>query len=144
MAPKELKESHPIQVADHAISNNLQEEPAFAWWLPHVNEKRNAIVSEVESKHFQRTHKRGFGIPKTWEEALETDKGSGDHLWEEAIEQEMKNGQVAFQACNGDIKDSIGCEQITCHLMFDTKLSDASGGRPGLQQTAKRSQLPHP
>merc|ERR1739836_37296 len=33
---KELKESCPIQVADYAISNDLQDEPAFVWWMPHV------------------------------------------------------------------------------------------------------------
>ena len=64
-ALEELKESHPIQVADHAMSNNLQEEPAFTWWTPCVNEKRKAIVQKVKSKCFQRTHKHGLGIPKT-------------------------------------------------------------------------------
>ena len=31
VALKELKESCPIQVADHATLNHLQEEPAFVW-----------------------------------------------------------------------------------------------------------------
>ena len=51
-------------------------------------------------------------------------KQNGDHLCEEAIEQEMKNSRVAFQACDGDIKDLIGHGQITCHLMFDIKPSE--------------------
>ena len=50
------------------------------------------------------------------------DKENGDHSWEDVIEEEMKNSQVAFQAHDGDTEDSIGCEQITCHLIFDAKL----------------------
>ena len=88
---KELKESHPVQPADHAISNNLQQEPAFAWWPPHVQRKGEAIMSKVKSKHFERTCKHGLQMSKTWKEASETDKEDGDHLWEDAVEQEMKN-----------------------------------------------------
>ena len=47
VTPKESKESHPAQVADCTILNNLQEEPAFAWWLPCVDRKRKAIVDKV-------------------------------------------------------------------------------------------------
>ena len=54
----------------------------------------------------------------------EIDKENGDNLWEDAIKQEMKNSRVAFQAYDGDIKDLIGYEQITCHLIFDVKLSE--------------------
>ena len=33
---KLLKESNPLQVAEHATSRNIAEEPAFAWWVPYV------------------------------------------------------------------------------------------------------------
>ena len=55
---------------------------------------------------------------------METDKENGDHLWEEAIKQEMGNDRVAFQACDGDIEDLNGHKHVTCHLVFDTKLSE--------------------
>ena len=55
---------------------------------------------------------------------MEIDKENGDHPWEDAIEQEMKNSRVAFQACDGDIEDLNGCEQITCCSIFDAKLSE--------------------
>jgi hypothetical protein len=28
---KDLKESHPVQVAEHAVANGIDAEPAFAW-----------------------------------------------------------------------------------------------------------------
>ena len=66
-----------------------------------------------------------------------------DHLWEETIEQEMKNGRVAFQTCDGNIEDSIGHEQITCHLIFCVKLLNVSDRKQGLQLMGTRFQLPH-
>ena len=47
-----------------------------------------------------------------------------DHPWEDAIRQEMKNSRVAFQACDGKIEGLNGHKQITCHLVFDAKLSE--------------------
>ena len=88
------------------------------------HEKREAVISEVKSKCFQRTHKCGLGIPKTWKEALEMDKENGNHLWEDSTKQEMKNSRVAFEECDGDVDDSQGHKQITCHLIFDVKLLD--------------------
>ena len=55
------------------------------------------------------------------------DEENGDHLWEEAIKQEMRNSGVAFRACDGDIEELIGHKQITCHLIFDIKLSECFG-----------------
>ena len=143
VTPRESKESRPVQLSDHAISNSLQEEPAFVWWLPCVNEKRKAIVSKVKSKCFQRTHKCGLlCIPKTWKEALEMDRENGDNLWEDAIEQEMKNSGVAFQACDGDVKDLIGCEQISCHLVFDMKLLECFRRKAGFAADGHKVSTP--
>ena len=33
---KDTKESYPVQVSEYAILTRIQEEPAFAWWVPHV------------------------------------------------------------------------------------------------------------
>ena len=37
---KDIKESYPVPLADYAVSNNIHEEPAFAWWVPHTLKKR--------------------------------------------------------------------------------------------------------
>jgi hypothetical protein len=46
---KLLKEFNPVQVAKYASSRSIEEEPAFAWWVPYVLQKRGAIVSAVNS-----------------------------------------------------------------------------------------------
>ena len=32
----DLKESYPVQVAEYAVSSGINDEPAFAWWVPYV------------------------------------------------------------------------------------------------------------
>ena len=33
IALKDIKEGNPIEVAEYAMANNLENEPAFAWWV---------------------------------------------------------------------------------------------------------------
>ena len=124
VALKDLKDSYPVILADYAIANNLQDEPAFAWWVPYTLRKRKAIIEKVKSKYWQRTHKYGIRVPKTVKEAREIDAQNGDKLWTTAIEQEMKNSRVAFETFNGDMKELEGYEEITGHMIFDVKLSE--------------------
>ena len=45
---KDIKESYPVQVSEYATLTQIQEEPSFAWWVPHVMQKRNRIVAKVK------------------------------------------------------------------------------------------------
>ena len=47
---KYVKESYLVQVAEYAHQRKLSDEPAFAWWVPHVLKKREIIIAKVESK----------------------------------------------------------------------------------------------
>jgi hypothetical protein len=60
---KDLKDTYPVELADYAIDNKIQDEPAFAWWVPYVLKKRTAIISKLRSKFWQKTHKYGVRIP---------------------------------------------------------------------------------
>ena len=33
---KDLKNSNPIEIAEYAIANQIADEPALVWWVPHV------------------------------------------------------------------------------------------------------------
>ena len=39
-----LKELHPIEMAEFAVSQGISNEPAFNWWVPHTLRKREAII----------------------------------------------------------------------------------------------------
>ena len=36
IALKDMKESHPVELAEFAKSRGLASEPAFAWWVPYT------------------------------------------------------------------------------------------------------------
>ena len=120
---KDMKESYPIETAEYAIQARIHEEPAFAWWVPHVIHKRKAIISKVKSKYWARTHKYGIRIPKTVKQAREIDATNGNQLWWNAICEEMKNVRIAFDEFQGE-GAPVGHKRIDCHMIFDVKLGE--------------------
>ena len=88
---KDMKDSYPVQLAECAVQNKIDDEPAFAWWVPHTIKKKAIIIKKVKSKYWLRTHKYGIRIPKTVKEAIEIDAENGNTLWWDALMKEMKN-----------------------------------------------------
>jgi hypothetical protein len=124
---KDVKESYPAQLAEYAHQSRIADQPAFAWWVPHVLKKRKTMISKVKSKYWSRTHKFGIKIPKTVQEAIQLDKTNGDTLWWDAISKEMKNVRIAFESYDGDIHDLTkdqGFTKIDCHIIFDVKMGE--------------------
>ena len=77
---KDLKYSYPVPVSNYAIANALQDEPAFAWWIPYTFKKRTAIIGKMKSsKHWETTHKYGVRVPQNVKEAFEIDAKNGKH-----------------------------------------------------------------
>ena len=71
---KDMKESYTPQIAEYAVASHIDQEPAFAWWVPHVIRKKEAIISKVKSAYWLTTHKYGIKMPKTVQEALNLDE----------------------------------------------------------------------
>ena len=117
-----MKESYPVETAEYAIQARIHEEPAFAWWVPHVISKRATIISKVKSKYWSRTHKYGVQIPKSVKEARIIDRENGT-LWWDPICEEMKNVRVAFEEFDGH-GVPVGYKKIDCHMIFDVKLGE--------------------
>jgi hypothetical protein len=46
----DLKESHPIEVAEYAKIIGIDHEPAYNWWVPHILKKRDRIISLVRKQ----------------------------------------------------------------------------------------------
>ncbi len=70
---KLLKESNPVQAAEYATSRNIAEEPAFAWWVPYILRKRDAIVKAVNSHVCRTSHKYGIDLPTSVKHAIDID-----------------------------------------------------------------------
>ena len=44
---KDVKDSYPVQLAEYAIQQGIQDEPAFAWWVPYTIKKKGRIISKM-------------------------------------------------------------------------------------------------
>jgi len=126
---KDLKASNPIEVAEYAVANHIENEPAFSWWVKEILRHRRRIVSKVKSKYWRTTHKFGIKLPHTAEEALQMDKESGTDFWARAIEKELRKVKVAWESRDDlsieDVRKGralIGYTEIKCHMIFDIKM----------------------
>lgn len=127
---KDLKDSNPIELAEYAVANGLEREPAFHWWVPNVLKKRNRIISKMKKRYWRTTHKFGVRVPKNVEEALQLDKENGNTLWYDSLMKELDKIMVAFQVnddvtpemIRGDPKLLPGYQEIGCHWVFDCKM----------------------
>ena len=117
-----LKESNPVDVADFAFARNLQDEPAFAWWVHHVIKKRDAIVSAVSNRVRQTTHKYGIEVPRSVAEAKDIDARNNNRYWQNAIDKEMKNVEIAFEILPFGQRAPPDWSASSGHLVFDVKM----------------------
>ena len=126
---KDLKVSNPVELAEYAIAKKIDDQPAFAWWIPHTIRKRDRIISKVKSKYWRTTHMFGIRVPKDVDEALRLDEENGNTLWYDSIQKEMSNVRIAFtpdekttptQARSN--KFYVGYQEIKCHMIFVIKM----------------------
>jgi hypothetical protein len=79
---KTLKESNPVQVGAYVIACGIQDEPAFAWWVPYIMRKRDIDVLMVKSCVRRTTHKYGIELPAPGRDvvqnAIDLDRKNGD------------------------------------------------------------------
>jgi hypothetical protein len=128
---KDIKDTNPVEVAEYAIDNKIDHEPAFAWWIKTVMRKRGHIISKLQKKYWRTEYEFGVRIQKTVEEALQIDKASGTTHWENALKKEMAKVSVAYKpredvtpdnVRKGRVKDMLGFQEIKCHIVFDVKM----------------------
>ena len=126
----DVKDSNPIELAEYAVAQGIQDEPAFHWWVDFVLKRRNRRINQVKKKYWKTTHKYGVRLPKSVEEAIRLDKENGDTQWQDAIKKEMSKANVAYVPVEGVTAEGarrsegelIGFQEIKCHLIFDVKM----------------------
>ena len=117
----DMKESYPIETAEFAASRGIDDEPAFAWWVPHALRKRDAIVSALKTRVRQAKLKYGIEIPTSVKHAKKLDMKEGNDLWMKALAKEMLNVGVAFEILEQGQKAPHGWHLVTGHLVWDVK-----------------------
>jgi hypothetical protein len=94
-----------VEVAEYAVAQSIDNEPAFVWWVPYTLKKRNRITASVSNRYNKREFKYGFRVPKTVEEAKEIDKGSGNTLWIDSVERQMDAVRQRYHRSQRKIPD---------------------------------------
>jgi len=122
IALKLLKESNPLEVAEFAKAREIDNEPAFCWWVPYTLRKRDRIIASINSRVRKTSHKYGIEVPTSIDHAKRIDESNGNRLWQDAIEKEMKNVAVAFEILELGMPIPIGWTRSSGHLVFDVKM----------------------
>ena len=106
----DLKELHPLETAEYAVSQSLEREPAFNWWVPFSLKKCDCIISIVKLRsacYLKLNEQYGINLPKMVKDTQMIDKANGNTLWSDAITKETKNVKVAFKII--DDNESVPC-----------------------------------
>ena len=120
---KEVKSSNPLELAEYAIANKINDEPAFSWWIPTVLRTRKRMISRLKTHHkIRKRSKFGIIVPETLEEARELDLANGNTLWEAATKKELDKVTVAFELLEDGASAPIGSKLINYHLIYDVKM----------------------
>ena len=120
---KLMKEYNPIEVAEYACARGIDNEAAFAWWVPFTLRKRDRIISAVNSRVKKQSHKYGVEVPLSLKHAFEMDEQNGNTLWRDAVNKEMGNLKVAFDIRHKEPKPPPGFEKASGHLVFDVRMT---------------------
>jgi hypothetical protein len=124
---KDLKESHSLEMAEYAITQGIDHEPVFNWWVPQVLRLRKRIISLVKNRkmsYLKKTLKFWIEVPTSVDHALEIDKQNGNTLWADAIGKGMKDVRIAFKCLNPGKRAPLDYKWIKCHMIFDIKIED--------------------
>ena len=107
-----------MEVAEFTRAKGIDQEPAFAWWVPYTLRKREIILSAIKSRVRKTTHKFGIEIPTSVEDAERIDAANYNSFWRDAISLEMHNVGVAFEVLDGGRKAPPGWNKLTGHLVL--------------------------
>ena len=77
---KDMYASNPLETAECAIACQLQDEPAFAWWVNNILKTRNRIINKVKSRYWKQEFKFGTKLPKNFDDAIKLDTFHGNYF----------------------------------------------------------------
>jgi hypothetical protein len=86
-------------VAEYAIRNKIDSEPAFAWWIRHTLKKKKAFINKTMRKVRRNNMKFGVKIPQNYKEVVQLDRINGNTLWQDAVKKgnEKCRDSIRFQ-----------------------------------------------
>ena len=117
-----MKDSHPVETAEFARAQNIDDEVAFAYWVPYTLRKRDVIISAVKYRCRKVTHNFGIEILTSVEHAYRIDSENRNTFWRDALDLEMGNVGIAFELLKKEKVIPPGWSKVTGHIIFDCKM----------------------
>ena len=84
-------------MAEYAVENLISGKPSFSDWVPYTLNKRNRIISKVNTKYWRITHNYVVSLPNNVTEAMHIDKENGNIYWKDAIKKDMKKAKISYK-----------------------------------------------
>jgi hypothetical protein len=119
---KEVKETNSVEVANYAVDNQIDTEPAFDWWVRDLLKRQTRLIKLSQTRSLRPGYKFGIPLPHTVEEALTLDTQNKNTLWYDAIMKEMHNVRIAFDFQDKGSVAPPGYKLIPLHMVFDIKM----------------------
>ena len=129
---KELKLAYPLELSEYAKTNDLIDEPVFAWWAYDALRTHTRIISKTKAKYWRTTQNYGIELPHSVEEALAINTKKKNNLWRNEIEKEMNKIKLMemFEKYNKHTPEEVwknrtlllGFKELTLHMIIDVKL----------------------
>ena len=119
---KLLKESNHVQVSEYAVPRDINDEPAFGWWVPNTLLNRDVIIAAIDSIVKQTTHKHVIEVHKSINESMAIDNKNGNNYWTDTINLEMTNVGVAFEVLLAEVCAPPGWIKSSGHIIFYVKM----------------------
>ena len=117
----DLKESYPLDLAESAVQEGIDSEPAFSWWVPCTIRRGKRIVAAANKHYHKRTNKFGIKIPKSVQHALELDRHNGNTLRMDALCKEIANVRIAFEVFSQEDNVPLNYQKIEAHVVWMSK-----------------------
>jgi hypothetical protein len=114
-------------MAEYAITQGIDHEPAFNWWVPLILRLRKCIISLVKKQkmnYLKKNLKFGIEVPTSVDHALKIDRCNGNTLWADTIAKVMKDVRIAFKCLNPCEHTPLDYKWIKCHMILDIKIED--------------------
>jgi hypothetical protein len=101
---------------------NIDNDPAFMWWVSFTLRKRDIILSAVKYRLRKAPNKYGIAIPRTLEEAIKFDLKMSNKGWQDSIDKEKLNIGVYFEILDDDVPTPIGWSKEAGRMIFDINM----------------------
>ena len=135
---KDKYSSNPLETDEFVVVCQLQDEPAFAWWVDNILKTRNCIINKIKFRYWKQEYKFSILLPKNVDNKFGIDIMNDNNFWRMAIEKELETVCVAYKSHKHNKKDIsleqirsdrqkhlIGYKETTCHFVSDVKLDES-------------------